>query len=271
MCASGGRYGDAYGRYWAPVIAPGTRALLERLDGLVSTDRPMHVVDVGTGSGTLAIASLERWARARVTGVDPSARLLELAREEGHRRGDAINDRLQLMEGTADRLPVDEGSADLTVSSFVIQLVPSRKAMVRELFRVLKGDGISGVVTWQAGTFEFEAATVVERALVEFEIDAPAAGDSQPYVSPEDAASEFRSAGFEDVDARVDWLEHRYSVEGYLAVVEHWQYSEALEGVDRSARAELRAHLRRRLAELPAAKLGWRRPLISVVARRPPH
>lgn len=269
MATSGDRYGDAYGRYWAPVIAPGARALLARLDGKVPTKRPIYVVDVGTGSGTLAFAALERWPRARVTGIDPSPRLLELAREEGHRRGAAISDRLELKEGTADRLPVDEAGADLTVSSFVIQLVPSRKAMVGELFRVLRKDGISGVITWQAGTYEFVASTLVERALVDFDVDIPAAGDSQPYVSPEEAASEFRSAGFEDVDARVDWLEHTYSAEGYLAVVEHWQYSEAFEGLDRSARAELRANLRRKLADLPATKLGWRRPLISVVARRP--
>src|SRR5436190_13890722 len=71
------RLAEGYARHWGPVIRPAAVALLDRLDDAVS-DHP-KVLDVGTGTGTLAAALLTRWPSAEVVGVDPSPAMLELA------------------------------------------------------------------------------------------------------------------------------------------------------------------------------------------------
>ncbi|HEY6013215.1 MAG TPA: class I SAM-dependent methyltransferase, partial [Candidatus Limnocylindrales bacterium] len=66
-----------YARHWGPVIQPAAIALLDRLDGQPA--RGTRVLDLGTGTGTLAVEALARWPWLRVTGVDPSRPMLDLA------------------------------------------------------------------------------------------------------------------------------------------------------------------------------------------------
>lgn len=262
-------FGDAFSRYWAPVIAPSARALLDRLDGTLSRDEAIDILDVGTGTGTLAIAALERWPQARVTAIDPSERMLELAREEAERRGRELGARLELLTGYGDELPAREASADLVISSFVIQLVDDRQQMVREISRVLRPGGTAAVVTWRGTRERFEPDRVVMRAFDELRIDVPDdPDDTRPYASVREAEREFRRAGFAEIDARIVLLEHSFSPDEYLAVAENWFDRETFDELDEPMRARLHDLLERRLNGLAPAELLWRRELVSVVARR---
>lgn len=46
---------------------------------------PRHVLDLGTGPGTLLLAALDQWPRARGVGIDQSAAALEIARRNADR------------------------------------------------------------------------------------------------------------------------------------------------------------------------------------------
>ena len=139
--ASFDRYAEAYRDWWAPVIADSAVGLLDRLTPLIPADERMRILDVGTGTGTLALAALDRWWRGTVTAVEPSRVMLRLAEEAAALRGDGVVDRLRLKRGWADSLPVRDAAVDLVISSFVIQLVPSRIAAVREMHRTLRPGG----------------------------------------------------------------------------------------------------------------------------------
>ena len=263
------RFATAYRDWWAPVIAPSAIGLLDRLGGADGTDGPMRIVDIGAGTGTLSLAALDRWPEASVVGVDPSGRMLDLARAAALERG--LADRLELSVGEAARLPLPDASVDAAMSTFVLQLIPSRAAAVREAFRVLRPGGTFACLTWRADEEPFEPVSAFELAADELEIDLPdPPGGGRPYASPASAAAELRRAGFRSVRAQEEWLEHRFTPRSYLDVLEHWLEDEAFEPLSEPMRERLRAAALRRLERLPPDALVWRRPLVSVVGHRPP-
>ena len=259
------RYAAAYRDWWGPVIAPSAVRLLDSVGVPAGADGSFELLDVGTGTGALALAALARWPSVRVTGVDPSSRMLDLAADGADQLGDDAVRRLRLLQGRADRLPVASDSMDVAISSFVIQLVPSRAAALREIGRVLRPGGRFACVTWQAESNPFEPDDAFLLALDELEIDLPPLDhDARPYTSPEAAAAELRRAGFERVQARVEWLEHRYTPQTFLDVLEHWIESDLFDSLAARKREGLRSLALTKLRRLPAEAFVWRRPLISV-------
>jgi SAM-dependent methyltransferase len=263
------RYAAAYQRWWAPVIAPPALALLDRLSTLIDMRAAIRLVDVGVGTGTLALGALERWPRARVVGVDPSRAMMRYARDAATRCGEAVGARLDLLPGDAERLPLPDASVDGAISSFVIQLVSSRAAMLRELHRVVRPGGRVAVLTWQVDDEPFAPEEIVQRTFDELRIGSShGGGDRCPYPSPRTAAMEFRRVGFREVRATREWLDHRFTPRSYLRVLEHWGEDDAFASLSPGARRQLRMTLLDRLGRLGSDKLRWRRPLVSVLAVR---
>jgi ubiquinone/menaquinone biosynthesis C-methylase UbiE len=48
---------------------------------------------------------------------------------------------VEVREGYAESLPVDDGAADVVISNGVVNLCPDKQAVFREMFRVLKPGG----------------------------------------------------------------------------------------------------------------------------------
>lgn len=90
---------------------PTTRLLLERLDGLVSPD--MIVVDVGTGTGILAIAAAK--LGARVHAIDVDIRACDVARANAERNG--VDDRIVIAADLPDALDADLALVNLTLAA----------------------------------------------------------------------------------------------------------------------------------------------------------
>lgn len=260
-------YAADYREWWAPVIAPAAVSLLDRLDGLIAPNASL--VDIGSGTGTVAIAALRRWPTIRVIGVDPARRLLECAEADAREAG--VADRLTVQVGEAAAVPLPDASVDVATSTFVLQLIPDRPAGVREALRVLRPAGVFAHLTWRADEASFEPEEVFDDALDALRIEPPARGEGagESYESAASAAEEMRGAGFRDVDAREAWLMHRFTPQSYLDVAEHWTEDDAFADLDEQTRAHLRAEVLRRLGRLAPEALVWRRPLVSVVGRKP--
>ena len=66
---------------------PETEHLVEKTVQLLPLFPEPRIVDVGTGSGAIAIALAHEWARAAITAIDTSAAALDLARLNAERIG----------------------------------------------------------------------------------------------------------------------------------------------------------------------------------------
>ena len=259
---------EAYRDWWGPVIEPSAVRLLDRVAPWIGDGAAVEILDIGTGTGALALAALDRWPAARVTGIDPSGRMLDVAAERSGALGAA--DRLRLVTASADRLPLRATSMDVVVSSFVLQLVPKRADVLREIRRVLRPGGGLAAVTWQDDDLAFEPDELFDEALDELRIERPPNDrDVHQYTSPRAAEREFRRAGFREVIARPDWLEHQFTPESYLDLLEHWIERDLFAALAGDRRNDLKAAALDRMRDLGPVAFVWRRPLVSVSAVAP--
>ena len=97
----------------ALVPRPETEIVVERCLALLAGLEAPSVLDVGVGSGAIALALADEHPGARVLGVDVSADALDLARENAERTG--LADRVAFEPGEAAALPA--GPFDLVVSN----------------------------------------------------------------------------------------------------------------------------------------------------------
>src|SRR5262249_29985181 len=86
----------------ALVPRPETEVVVERALALIADVRKPRVLDVGTGTGAIALAIADEHPGARVAGVDTSAEALELARENALRLSLAVELRLAGIEAAAE-------------------------------------------------------------------------------------------------------------------------------------------------------------------------
>ena len=102
-----------------------------------------HVLDVGTGTGVVAITAAR--TGARVTGIDLTPELLEVAHENA-RIGQV--EAIVWTEGDAENLPYPDASFHVVVSQFGHMFAPRPEVAVSEMRRVLKPGGRIAFATW---------------------------------------------------------------------------------------------------------------------------
>ncbi len=97
------------------------------------------VVDLGSGAGNDAfIARHETGENGKVIGVDFTPAMIERARLNNEARG--FNN-VEFRQGDIEKMPVTANTADVIVSNCVLNLVPNKDAVIKEIYRVLKPGG----------------------------------------------------------------------------------------------------------------------------------
>ncbi len=101
---------------------------------------PSHqVLDLATGTADLAILVARTEPGARITGLDPSIKMLEVGQQKI--AAAQLEDRIALIEGDAQKLPFPSDSFDGVCMAFGIRNVPDRAQALREMSRVTKSGG----------------------------------------------------------------------------------------------------------------------------------
>ncbi|MGQ9589373.1 MAG: arsenite methyltransferase [Planctomycetota bacterium] len=101
------------------------------------------VVDLGCGPGRDVFLASERvGSSGRAIGIDVTPEMVELARKNAERGRNGVpyaNVEFHLAE--MERLPLPDASADCVISNCAINLAPDKRAVFREISRILKLGG----------------------------------------------------------------------------------------------------------------------------------
>ena len=97
------------------------------------------VIDLGSGAGNDAfVARNETGETGKVIGVDFTPAMIERARANAELRG---YNNVEFRQGDIEKVPVTSNAADVIVSNCVLNLVPNKDGVFKEIFRVLKPGG----------------------------------------------------------------------------------------------------------------------------------
>lgn len=140
----------AYFLYARHMFSPKGGGVQQKVvDGLLSRirwDGKGEALDIGCGSGHLAIHIARKFPEARVTGTDywGGAWAYNKAQCENNAAAEGVADRMDFARASASKLPYPDESFDLVVSNMVFHEVMDtrdKRAPIKEALRVLKKGG----------------------------------------------------------------------------------------------------------------------------------
>jgi len=125
------------------------REVLERFYGcgspiVMAGPKPGEaVIDLGSGAGIDCFIAAKRvGATGRVIGIDMTDRMLEVATRCNAQVAATLGyDVVEFRKGYLEQVPVEDRTADVLTSNCVINLSPDKRAVFREMWRVLKDHG----------------------------------------------------------------------------------------------------------------------------------
>lgn len=116
--------------------------------------QPGHrVLDIGCGTGTMAVLIKRLHPEVEVVGIDPDPKALA----RGRRKAERASTSIQFDQGFADDMPYPDASIDRVFSSLMFHHLPRevKEGTLREVRRVLKPGGLFGLLDFagpDAGT-----------------------------------------------------------------------------------------------------------------------
>ncbi|GHU25886.1 arsenite S-adenosylmethyltransferase [Betaproteobacteria bacterium] len=151
------------------------------------------VIDLGSGAGNdCFVARAETGETGKVIGIDFTPAMIEKARANAEKRG---YNNIEFRQGDIENMPVADNTANVVVSNCVLNLVPNKKAVFKEIFRVLKTNG------------HFSISDIVLTGNLPEKIQSAAemyAGCVSGAISKEEYLNEIKLANFQNIKIQKD-------------------------------------------------------------------
>jgi len=182
--------GNPYEQYigrWSRKIAPLFLAWLAQPAG-------RRWLDVGSGTGALSAAVLERCAPQSLIAVEPSDGFRQVASQ-------TLGSDARVLPGDAVALPLENGDRDVVVSGLVLNFVPDVAKALAEMLRVTAPGGTIAAYVWDyADRMEviksfWDAAASLDPAAASLD-----EGIRFPLCQPAALRAAFEQAGLQEVD-----------------------------------------------------------------------
>jgi len=133
-------------RLFAPGGGDIQNRVLDLLVDRIDWNGEGSALDIGCGSGALAVKLARRYPQARITGLDfwGAAWAYGKAQCERNAALEGVGSQTEFMQGSAFSLPFADGAFDLVVSNMTfheVKGVTDKRGLVREALRVLRPGG----------------------------------------------------------------------------------------------------------------------------------
>jgi SAM-dependent methyltransferase len=125
-----------------------------------------------------------------VTAVEPAARLREVIQEAAGARD------LTVVDGTAEAIPLADGSADVILSNFAVIFAPDPRGAIAELARVATPTGRILLTSWLPGVMD-QIVGIVATAVREVTGGSEATDGPDRLARPQGPVGTVRAYGFE--------------------------------------------------------------------------
>lgn len=134
-----------------------TASVAPRLVSLAGIRPGMNVLDVGCGTGVVALTAAR--LGAKVTGIDLTPELVS------HARANAATMSLDvsIAEGDVEELAFGDASFDVVVSQFAHMFAPRPDVAIKEMLRVLRPGGTIAFSTWPPELFVGQMFALIGR------------------------------------------------------------------------------------------------------------
>jgi phosphoethanolamine N-methyltransferase len=165
------------------------------LDGLDLSG--LKVLDIGCGTGGIALALATDFGAAKVIGIDVEAPVLATANKRAAARG--LMDRVEFIKVEPGPLPFGDGEFDLVFSKDAMIHIPDKEALFADVMRLLKPGGWFAASDWLS-SHDGDPSPVMKRYM-------EAEGLSFRMGSPERYREALTAAGFADIGVvnRNEW------------------------------------------------------------------
>lgn len=182
--------GDAYEMY----VGRWSRKTGKKFLAWLDAPREQRWLDLGCGTGALTSQILQDCEPKSVVGVEPSEGFLAQAREVTR------DERVQFLQGSGEKVPVDNRAVDFAVSGLVLNFIPDKQRAMEELVRSVDVGGTVAAYVWDyAGHVQFmryfwDAAIALDPSAREKD-----EGVRFPICRPDALAELFLAAGLKDI------------------------------------------------------------------------
>ena len=136
-----------------------------------------RVIDIAAGNGNATLAAAHRFAN--VTSTDYVQALLEKGRVRAAAEGLDISFRV----ADAEKLPFDDGSFDVALSTYGAMFTPDHSKPAREMLRVVRSGGRIGLANWTPEGFIGQLFKVIGTFIpAPMGLKSPALWGTEPHI-----------------------------------------------------------------------------------------